>query len=181
MNKNIHLGIALCASLLLLGLATTGFAAGYAHSIQSPNQKITFSWTVEGDRLAIKVSAKTKGWVGVGFNPSRMMKDANFIIGYVRDGKVKLTDQFGKTNFSHAEDTSAGGMRNVTPVGGEEKDGMTSLEYTIPLDSGDSHDRKLDIKGDTTLLLAYGAQDNLFMKHQYHTEMVVNLSTGEVK
>jgi len=155
-------------------------AADYDHTVEAKD--ITFSWKVEGDKLAGKVSAKTEGWVGVGFNPSNKMKDANFILGYVKDGKVTIEDDYGATSTSHKTDDSQGGSSDVTQVSGSENDGVTTIEFVIPLNSGDEKDEKLEVNGDTVLLLAYGAgRDSFRMKHKYRTAMTVNLSTGEVK
>ena len=76
---------------ILLGLyvlsitAASGvFAADYSHEVKA--KKMSFSWKIDGDKLAVKMSAKTKGWVGIGFNPSDKMKDADFVLGYVKKG-----------------------------------------------------------------------------------------------
>lgn len=155
-------------------------AADYDHTVEAKN--ISFSWKIDGDNLAGKVSAKTDGWVGVGFNPTNKMKDANYVIGYVKDGKVKIVDEFGETATGHKADDKLGGADNVKVVGGTEEGGMTTIEFEIPLNSGDDKDGVLDPKGDTKLLLAYGAgRDSFRSKHKYREEMIVNLSTGEMK
>ncbi len=181
MVHHVQRVFAVIGCIFLLSLATQGMATEYDHTIQSPNKKMTFSWKIEGDQLAIKVSAETKGWIGVGFNPSHMMKDANIIIGYVKNGKTVITDQFGKSTISHEEDEKAGGASNVTVIGGKEEGHKTTLEFAIPLNSGDSHDKPIDVHGETELMLAYGAQDVIVIKHQYRTEMKVNLTTGKVQ
>lgn len=155
-------------------------AADYDHTVEAKD--ITFSWKVEGDKLAGKVSAKTEGWVGVGFNPSHKMKDANFILGYVKDGKVKIEDDYGVTSTGHKTDDSLGGSNDVVLVSGSEKDGVTTIEFIIPLQSADDKDGTLEVDGDTVLLLAYGSgRDSFRSKHKYRTSMTVNLSTGAVK
>ena len=155
-------------------------AADYDHEVK--NNKITFAWKIEGDKLAVKLSAETEGWVGIGFNPVAGMKGANFILGYVKDGKVHLNDDFGTGTNSHKPDTNLDGTSDVTLVGGMEKDGMTTIEFTIPLKSNDKNDTKIDVNGDTTVLLAYGGgRDSFLAKHRYRTALKVNLSTGESK
>ncbi|MFV0439500.1 MAG: DOMON domain-containing protein [Desulfopila sp.] len=155
-------------------------AAEYDHTIESKD--MTFSWKIEGDHLAAKVSAKTDGWVGVGFNPSEDMKDANFILGYVKDGEVTLQDDFGVNVTGHKSDESIGGSSDVQQIGGSENDGVTTIEFAIPLHSGDEKDGTIVADGDTVLLLAYGAgRDTFHSRHKYRTSMTVNLATGEVK
>jgi hypothetical protein len=143
------------------------------------DKKITFAWKVEGDKLAVKLTAETDGWVGIGFNPVTEMKGANFILGYVKKGVAKLEDDFGYDANEHKPDTKLEGTSDVTLVGGTEADGMTTIEFTLPLDSADKNDTKIDVNGDTTVLLAYGAgRDSFKSKHKYRSALKLNLSTG---
>lgn len=155
-------------------------AAEYDHSVEVEN--MAFSWKVDGENLAVKMEAKTEGWVGIGFNPSEKMKDANYVLGYVKKGKAEIVDEFGTTKTGHKNDTKVGGVENATLISGTEEGGMTTIEFTIPLDSGDEKDGKLEVDGDTVVLLAYGAgRDSFKSKHKYRTSVTVNLGTGEVK
>ena len=164
----------------VLGTALQGLAADYDHTVEAKD--MSFSWKVDGDKLACKIAAKTDGWVGIGFNPSNKMKDADFILGYVKDGEVKITDEFGTSSTGHKSDDSLGGKDDVTLVGGSEEGGMTTIEFSIPLASGDDKDSALVVDGDTVVLLGYGAgRDSFKSKHKYRTTMTVNLATGAVK
>jgi len=172
----------LCSVLVGVGFMLTGAvggvkAADYAHEVKDKN--IGFAWTVDGDKLAVKLWAETDGWVGIGFNPSTMMKGADFVLGYVKNGEAKITDEFGDGNTSHKEDDKLGGTTDVTLVGGTEEGGVTTIEFTMPLNSGDKNDTALDVNGDTVVLLAYGAgRDSFRSKHKYRTALKVNLTTG---
>ena len=155
-------------------------AADYAHEFTDKN--MTFSWTVDGENLAVKIAAKTTGWVGIGFNAEEEMKGANFVLGYVKDGKVKVTDEFGTSYTSHSTDEKLGGTSDVTVVGGTEEGGMTSVEFTIPLNSGDAQDKVIDPAGETIVLLAYGSgRDSFRSKHKFRGEYSVNLTSGAWK
>lgn len=152
----------------------------YQHSLTV--EKMTFDWSVAGDQLAVKLSAPTTGWVAVGFNPSSKMKDANIIIGYVKDGKVKIEDDFGMAATQHKMDDKIGGTDNVTVVGGTEEGKTTTIEFSIPLNSGDEKDGVIDPAADTTVILGYGGdRDSFKMKHAFRDTIVVNLSTGAKK
>lgn len=165
------MGVILCATV------TNIQAAEYDHEVQ--DKKISFAWKVNGETLAVKMTAETQGWVGIGFNPVSEMKGANFILGYVKDGKVKVDDDYGTDANAHKSDTKLEGTSHVTVVGGTETGGMTTIEFTIPLDSGDKNDTKIDVNGDTTVLLAYGTgRDSFLAKHKYRTALKVNLSSG---
>ncbi len=167
----LGIGVILCATVINLQ------AVEYAHEVK--DKKIAFAWSVEGDTLAVKLTAETDGWVGIGFNPVKEMKGADFILGYVKNGEVKLDDDFGYDENSHKPDTKLDGTSDVTLVGGSETGGVTTVEFTIPLDSGDKNDTKIDVNGDTVVLLAYGAgRDSFKSKHKYRNALKVNLSTG---
>jgi hypothetical protein len=161
-------------------LSTSVTAATYDHEVTAKD--MTFAWKVDGDTLHAKMSAKTKGWVGVGFNPSNKMKDANFILGYVKDGKAEVVDHFGTKATGHDADSKNGGSDDVTLVAGTEDNGLTTIEFTMPINSGDKMDSALNADGDTILLLAYGPdRDSLKPRHKFKTTMTVNLSTGASK
>ena len=117
---------------------------------------VTLTMRLEADSIHISISAPTTGWVSVGFEPSRVMKDADIYIGYVQDGVVHLRDDFGTGNTSHAPDTSLGGESSFTNLHGTESDGVTSISFTIPRNSGDGYDKVLTAGRSYKVLLGYG-------------------------
>lgn len=171
--KSIVIGISVILTATVINIQ----AADYDHEVK--DKKIAFAWKIEGDKLAVKLTAETDGWVGIGFNPIKQMKGANFILGYVKKGVVELDDDFGIDENSHKSDTKLEGTSDVILIGGTETGGVTSIEFTLPLDSADKNDTKIDVNGETTVLLAYGAgRDSFKSKHKYRTTLKVNLSTG---
>ncbi len=155
-------------------------AAEYDH--EKDVDGIVFAWKVADENLNVKISAKTTGWVGIGFNPTNKMLGADYVLGYVKNGKVKVRDDYGDTERAHRSDEKLGGTDNVTLVGGEEKGGMTTVEFSIPLNSGDKYDTVIDPAAETVVLLAYGAgRDSFRSKHKDRKTIKVNLSTGDIK
>lgn len=141
---------------------------------------ILFAWKVDGENLNVKLSAKTTGWVGIGFNPTDQMQGADYVLGYVKKGKVSLRDDYGDSKRAHKSDEKLGGTSDVTMIGGEEKGGMTTVEFTIPLNSGDKYDSVIDPAAETVVLLAYGGKrDSFTSKHKKRKSIKVNLSTGK--
>ncbi len=169
--------VLLLAVLVALTLTTQVIAGEYAHTIEE--KKMSFSWSVDGPNLLVKISAKTKGWVGIGFNPSKKMKDADFVLGYVKKGKAKITDEFGTADKKHKSDEKLGTKNDAVLLGGTEENGVTTIEFSIPLSSGDAHDTDIDTVGDTIVLLAYGgSRDSFISTHKYRSTFKVNLGTG---
>ncbi len=163
--------------ITLLATVTNIQAGEYVHEVK--DKDIVFAWNIAGDSLAVKLTAKTEGWVGIGFNPTSGMKGANFILGYVKNGEVKLDDDYGIDENAHRSDTKLDGTSDVTLVGGSEERGVTTIEFVIPLASEDKNDTKIDVQADTIVLLAYGAgRDSFLSKHKYRNALKVNLSTG---
>jgi hypothetical protein len=166
--------------IFLMGIAVNSFAAEYDHETEFGG--MSFAWKVAGENLNIKLTAPTTGWVGIGFNPTDAMEGANYILGYVKDGNVELRDDYGDSKRNHKEDVKLGGTSDLTVVGGEEKGKNTTVEFSIPLNSGDKYDSVLDPAGNTVVLLAFGgSRDSMRSKHKYRGTFNVNLSSGKVE
>ena len=136
---------------------------------------ITFQWKIKESSLEIILKAPTKGWIAVGFDPSSMMQDANFIIGYVRDGQVFVRDDYGTWFSSHASDESLGGNNDITGFSGNESSKKTQISFTIPLDSGDEYDRLLMPGQQYQILLSYGEKDDFKSIHRKKTVVTITL------
>ncbi len=136
---------------------------------------VTFKWAVKEETLYVKLSAPTKGWVAVGFEPSMMMKDADIIIGYVKGSDVVIEDHFGFRPTSHRTDEEIGGTNDVTILGGTEDNGTTTLEFSIPLDSMDTFDRRLEKGKRYKVIVAYGKKDNLETYHKKRGSFKITL------
>jgi len=120
---------------------------------------ISFSILIRGAEAEITVSAAVRGWVGIGFNPTNRMKDADFLIGYVKDGVAFARDDFGTGTGSHRADVDVGGTNNIISFSGTEKDGVTTMTFVVPVDSGDSKDSKL-LPGKHSVILGASNSDN---------------------
>ncbi len=177
-GKIINIVAVVC--VLFMAVTSSVYGTDYDHEVKA--KKMTFSWQVDGDTLAVKLSAPTEGWVGIGFNPSKKMQDANFVLGYVKKGEAKIIDEFGTGSTKHKSDKKLGGTTDTTLVSGTEEGGITTIEFTIPVKSSDKYDTPFDINSDTTVLLAYGPdRDSFKARHKYRTAVKINLATGVSK
>ena len=125
----------------------------------------TFSFKVEDGDLTAKVSYPTNGWVAIGFNSIKKMKGANLIIGCNKESEEIVGDHFGVSPIRHKADTLIGGKNNLTESSCTEKDGKTTLSFTIPLNSGDEKDGVLKKGEENKVIFAAGKKDNLKSKH----------------
>ncbi|THB72508.1 MAG: DOMON domain-containing protein [Desulfobacteraceae bacterium] len=175
MKKSLIIAVLI---VLSLAFSTMAMARDYAHSLKAEN--MDFSWSLDGDMIHVMVSAKTTGWVGIGFNPSAAMKDANIIIGMAKGEKVKIEDHYGNKKRSHVNDKKDGGTNDLKDLSGYERDGVTTLIFSIPLDSGDKYDAPIKADGTDKVILAYGAgRDSLKTRHAYRTTLEVDLKSGK--
>jgi hypothetical protein len=119
---------------------------------------VTLNYRVTDDmqHLDCQLSATTTGWVAVGFAPTSGMANANFIIGYHSGGNTFIRDDWGTSASSHASDVSLGGTNNIVTSSSTETGGVTQLNFTIPLNSGDSFDRILAIGQTYNIILGRG-------------------------
>jgi len=166
--------LAVLMVIVLTLLIPQAFAGGGGEAAQLPlpegfssesGRGITLQWKVEGENLNVRVAAATTGWIAVGFDPSRGMKDANIIIGYVEDGRAFVRDDFGTGRTAHSPDEELGGSSNVRNAEGAEENGQTWLSFTIPLDSGDQYDRPLEPGNRYEVILAAGNRDDFATYH----------------
>ena len=143
----------------------------------SLGENLGFSWEFSGDEVIFTVIAPTTGWVSLGFNPSRGMQDASYVIGYVQDGVVHMREDYGTGRTSHASDVSLGGTDDVRSISGTEENGVTTLVFALKQNTGDQYDTVLT-KGETyTVLIAYGpnGSNNFTARHTFRQSLEVQL------
>ena len=180
--KHRFIFIILLGSILNFFISSPIIAGDIQYTNKIDVKNMSFLWKIDGDKIHIKLVAKTNGWVGIGFNPSKIMKDANFILGYIKNGKPAMTDHFGTGERRHERDKKLGGENNISNIFGKEENGKTEIGFTFPLNSGDSNDQEIRVDRDIIILLAYGAgRDSFRAVHKFRTSITVNLASGKYK
>jgi hypothetical protein len=160
--------------LLVFLSAATYSAAGDSASAKEPPEKFTkvtagkftFSYAVVGKNLSAVVSYPAIGYIAVGFNPKTAMKGANFIIGTIIDGKAVVSDEFGDGMFSHTPDTALGGVNNIIAGDCKQENKVTTMSFTIPLDSKDAADVLLEPGKKIKVVFAVGSSNDTRKKHR---------------
>ena len=176
-------GAALCCSKAadeqkrhLSGTAGKG-DQGYTYKITL--EKIQFDWSIDNSNLRIKLFAQTPGWIGIGFNPTEEMKDAEFILGFATGGTVTISNQHGVSKTLHSKNTDLGGVDRVINPSGKETNNGTEISFTIPYKTGDKLAKPTSVKEDIPVLLAYGQSKHLMQLHSFRAKLTVNLSSGQ--
>lgn len=138
-------------------------------------KNFSVSWVVLENEIEFTLRAKTTGWIAIGFEPTKMMKDADIIIAYVKDGELTIEDQYANGLTSHKPDTTLKGTDDVVGIEGIEKDGYTTVKFRIPQNSKDKFDKKLIPGKKYKIILAYGKKDNFKSIHSYKTSTEIKL------
>jgi hypothetical protein len=138
----------------------------YAHTQSFDNENYQIHWTAINDTIHLGLVGKTTGWVGIGLKPSQMMKDADIILAGIADGSVYWTDAFSTGNFGpHPKDTELGGTDDIMNLSVSEENGVTCVEFTRKLDTGDPYDARLAVGENVPFLWAMSTDDDPAIKH----------------
>lgn len=162
--------------LLLLALfLCVCVVSGFSETVVADNW--TVSWEFVGNEIEFTMEAPTTGWVSIGFNPSRVMKDAEYVLAYVKDGKTVVRQDFGTGMFSHKAVTELGWTQNIRVISGSEESGNTRIVFALPQNWGESYGTIFE-KGKTyKVLVAYGPAnaDNFTSKHRKKDSLTITL------
>jgi hypothetical protein len=135
----------------------------YPVTFMDPTTGIDLSWVHSGSLLFIRLSCNKTGWLSIGFGSSDARMDgANIVIGSVNVDGALVVDEVG-VGHAHFPDTSRGGDSNIIESGGMISDGVT-IEFVIPLDSGDQLDYTLSPGESYGFFLAINDDETDFSK-----------------
>ena len=144
----------------------------YRHTLNDPATGIAVNWQNDTTYLYAGLVSPGTGWVAIGFDPGLRMKDANIIIGAVKDGELLVQDHFGTAPTSHREDSTS----QIVQAAGTEDNGKTVIEFVIPLQSNDSSDKSLQPGQTVSVILAYHASSDSFSaRHSTRTTTQITL------
>jgi hypothetical protein len=175
MKKYILIWAAICLLFPAFSMANE-----YPHKLEAKN--MTVSWRIDKEQIHVKLTAKTTGWVAIGFDPEKAMQGADIIIGAVKKGKVKIEDHYADRKRGHSPDKKLGGENHVLNPAGEEADGVTTISFSRALDTGDKWDKPIVAQGTSRIMIAYGSgRDSFKAGHKYRGIYDINYSTGETK
>jgi len=136
----------------------------YPSQIQEPYTNIKIYWFNDEVSLWVGLVSPGVGWVAIAFEPeSYAHYGANIIIGYVENGQLFIGDHFGAEMTSHELDETLGGTNDILESAGTESEGKTTIEFKIPLNSGDQFDKVLEPNKSYNVFVAYHATANDFI------------------
>ncbi|MDD5264927.1 MAG: hypothetical protein PHU43_08845 [Candidatus Bipolaricaulis sp.] len=109
------------------------YAREYRHWLYEPNTGVSFFWQNDATTLYVGVISPGTGWVSVGLGGHGDRAGTSTVVGCVRNGKVVLEDRYGALGSQRRRAREP----RFLAAGGTELHGETTLEFTIPLASGD--------------------------------------------
>jgi len=148
-------------------------AREYSSNVQHGDYQL-FWWSDE-QHVYIGIKVKTTGFVAVGIQPGSKMKDADMVLGFVKNGETNIYDMFSTGDFGpHQPDIELGGTNDILEFAGSEQDGFTIVEFKRSLNTGDDYDKTL-FKGTNKIIWSYGSGDELGRKHTNRGYGEINL------
>lgn len=148
------------------------YANEYRNSLYNPTTGMSLFWQNDATNLYVGLVSPGTGWAGVGFSNRSGKPGTNIILGAVSNGMVTIEDHYGVTKELHLPDKTS----SLLAIGGSETNSETTLEFVIPLASGDSQDVTL-VPGQTVaVILAYQAtQDSFTALHTTYSQLQITL------
>ena len=122
-------------------------------------------WRSDGQYAYMAMKARTSGWVAIGIGPDSRMRNADVILGYVKEGKTVIYDMFSTGFYGpHPPDAQMGGTDDILEFGGREEGEYTIIEFKRALATGDRYDKEL-VRGTIDIIWAYGPSDEFSSHH----------------
>lgn len=150
------------------GLVPDGFVSEgeYPNSVEVSGGRLIVHWNNDAENLYMALEGRAEGFVAIGFDPSRSMKDADMIMGWVKYGDVTVLDLYATGTFGpHPLDEELGGTDDILQFDGRESDGITVIEFKRKMNTGDEWDKIL-LPGQTTnFIWSMSNQDVFAIKH----------------
>ena len=128
-------------------------------------ESVEIYWSNDSENIYIAIKAETEGFVAIGLQPGKAMKDADMILGFIDGGIVTIYDMFSAGSFGpHKPDIELGGTDDILDFDGNDSGGFTVLEFSRKLITDDKYDTDIT-PGVNKLIWAVGQSDNPDDKH----------------
>ncbi|MGC8501619.1 DOMON domain-containing protein [Desulfurella sp.] len=154
----------------------------YTNHFFDEKTKINVFWKIDKSKIHFALESPGKGWVGIGFNPKGpVMNGADIFMGFVKNGKTYINEEYANTPYSHEPITQAGGKDCILSYKGESTPDGTILSFERNLKSCGLHDKTIANK-DMTVMLAYSDGKDFTKYHgPNHNEVHINFFSKNAK
>lgn len=167
-TKLIALVWAVMGALSILGAVEVDGVVGrdeYANKQVLDGTAFVLYWQIEGDTIYCAIESTAKGWVAIGFDPTKIMANADMIFGIVTD-KAQAVDAYSTGQFGpHPADTDQGGKDDILAFAGKRTASGVVFEFSRKLNTGDTKDKPIVIGKDLKLIWAWSNSLSFTAKH----------------
>ncbi|KAF6023516.1 hypothetical protein EB796_018164 [Bugula neritina] len=137
----------------------------------APGGNFNVSWffgeTTPNSEIVFTISARTEGWVGLGFSPNGAMTGADLIVAWIdSESTSHIVDMHATGNQLPLVDSS----QDVSLVSASEVNGVTSVTFKRKINTCDDEDAVI-MTSTTRLIYAFGDTDptnNVLSSLNYH-------------
>jgi hypothetical protein len=121
------------------------------------DDKYHLYWSYTDTDITFEVHVETLGFVGFGISATGGMKDADIVIGWVKDGVATFDDRYSEGNGVTPKKDKQG--QDWTLLLANETETHTILKFTRPLDLCPPEDRPITWDSTVRIIWSYRAED----------------------
>lgn len=157
-------------------------AGEYAFNVSLGAGHYDLHWTVVGDTIYFAISAQTTGFVALGIEPTKRMLDADVILGWREaTGDFELHDAWSTGERGpHPDDVDLGGTYDLLEYSATEIGGVTTIEFSRALSTGDRYDHDIPANGTVKIIWSTSTEDGFTLYHSRRGTAIIDIGTGSV-
>ncbi len=150
---------------ILILVVSLHSASSHAQSIDVAGMHI--EWKHEKDNVLFTASAPEDGWVAIGFNTQNNIVGSNLIMIGVKDQKA-ISEEFYVVGIGNPQPVNElESTQQHSNVKGTEKNGKTTVSFSIPTNSIDDKHYNLKKGDEIWLICAFSMEDDF----DHHSRM----------
>ena len=125
------------------------------------------SWEHHKDRVTFTASAPDDGWVALGFNSKNDIVGSNLIMVGVKGTTATAQDFYVVSAGNPKPVGTLGSTSQVENAVGQDKNGITTISFSIPIKALDQYHQDLSKGRQLWLICAYSMEDEF----DHHSRM----------
>lgn len=123
-------------------------------------ERMQISWEHQGDQIKFTATAPDDGWVALGFNTKNNIVYSNLIMVGVAKNDVQAEDFYVVSAGNPKPVKSLGAKSQIKDYQGWEKQGKTTVTFSLPVESTDDYHLNLRQGDKIWLICAYSMEDD---------------------
>lgn len=143
-------------------------AREYANSYKHAESGITLNWQIVSDTIYFGIESPSKGWTGIGFNPTGDKKEGGDMYMFLFDNGKFMAQDMTMTKATGAPklDTDEGGKDSILASAGVQDDKGMVVEFSRKLDTKDKTDEPILAGKSNKVLMAIGDDPSFTKAHK---------------